>query len=559
MFVLYYNNLNGGIMKQQIRNLILLSALCTLIFSLPVLNAQSWNAIGSGTNGTVNAVIVFNGQLIAAGSFTTPASNIAAWNGTSWSALGTGLNGVVNALTIFNNQLVAAGSFSNGGNNNIAVWNGTTWNPLGLGTDDTVFAAVVYNNTLRIGGKFTTAGGLSCSRLAGWNGTSWFQMPNGVNNGANNTVYALCVFGADLAIGGIFTTVGNNQAANRVVRYNSGSGVYTALGAGVGNNEVYALTASGTNLYVGGSFTLVAGVPVNRLALWNGTNWNTVGAGTNGTIRCFYLSGTNLFLGGSFTNIGNGISSWTGTAFVTFGPGITGGAATVKAITIWSNVTIGGGSFTTAGLAPVPASNIAGYGALPIAPTLISPLDGATGVSVTPVLDWSDVSNATTYGVQVSTNANFTNIIRNVTGLATSTYTVPTLANATTYFWRANAANGLGTGPFSLIRFFTTGMIGIINTQEIPLEFSLYQNYPNPFNPTTKIKFDLPNNNDKNATVSLVVYDITGKVTSVLLNTAYTAGKWELDFDASNLASGVYFYRINAGNFSAVNKMLVVK
>ena len=546
-------------MKQQIRNFVMLSALCTLIFSWANLNAQSWNAIGSGTNGTVYAVAVFGGQIVAAGSFTTPATNIARWNGTSWSPLASGLNGPVYALTVFNNQLIAAGSFNNAGNN-IAAWNGTSWSALGLGTNDTVFAAVVYSNSLRIGGKFTTAGGIICNRLAGWNGTSWFQMPNGANNGANNTVYALTVFGADIAIGGIFTTVGNGQSANRVVRYNSGSGVYTSLGAGVGNNEVYALATVGSTLYVGGSFTLVGGVNVIRLARWNGTNWNGVGGGANNTVKTFFLNGSNLLIGGSFTNIGNGITSYNGTTFTTLGPGISGGAATVNSIAIWLNIVIAGGSFSTAGVSPVPAANIAGYGSLPIAPTLISPLDGATGVSVTPVLDWTDVSNASGYTVQLALNANFSPILRNVSGLATSTYTVsPALANLTTHFWRASATNGLGTGPFSTIRFFTTGMIGIINTQEIPLQFSLYQNYPNPFNPTTKIKFDLPDNNDNSAVIKLVIYDVTGKVTRELLNTAYVSGKWELDFDASNLPSGAYFCKIEAGKFTAVNKMLVVK
>src|SRR5947207_8873259 len=77
--------------------------------------SQSWNALGTGTSGKINAVTVFNGALIAAGTFTTAGgvtvNNIAAWNGTAWTALGTGTDGVVYALTIFNNQLVAAGGF----------------------------------------------------------------------------------------------------------------------------------------------------------------------------------------------------------------------------------------------------------------------------------------------------------------------------------------------------------------------------------------------------------------------------------------------------------------
>jgi len=532
-----------------------------LIFSVLFLNSfifsQSWNAIGSGTNGKVNAAVVFNGQLVVAGEFTSPATNIARWNGSAWSSLGTGLNGVVHGLAVFNSNLIAVGSFNNAGNN-VAQWNGSAWSSLGLGTNDTVFAVTVYNNTLRIGGKFTTAGGLNCNRVSFWNGTQWGTM--GTPNGVNNTVYALTVFNADLIIGGQFTTAGSLNPSNRIVRYNS-NGTYTNMGSGVDNNQVLSLAVYQNQLYVGGSFTSVGGVTVNNIARWTGANWNSVSSGANGTVRAFGLQGSNLVIGGSFTNIGNAIANWNGTAFSTLGTGITGGAASVRAITVWSNILIAAGEFTNAGLTDVPASNVAGYGSVPAAPTLISPADGANGVSTTPVLDWSDVSIATTYGVQVSGNPNFTSTVVNLSNLAVSTYTITSgiLGNNVTYFWRANASNGLGTSPFSLVRFFTTALTGIINTQEIPLTFNLYQNYPNPFNPVTKIRFDIPAGNSSNGNIRLVVYDINGKEAATLLNTEYTAGIWEVDFNAVNLSSGLYFYKLTAGSYSAINKMIFIK
>lgn len=547
-------------MRQRIEIFLTLSTLCMTLLLTNVSYTQSWNALGTGTNGTVYAATVFNGQLVIAGEFTTPATNIARWNGTSWSALGTGLSGVVRGLTVFNNQLIAVGKFSNVGNN-VAAWNGTTWSALGLGTNDTVFAATVYNSTLRIGGKFTNAGGLACSRLAGWNGSAWFQMPNGATNGANNTVYALTVYNSDLAIGGAFTIVGNNISANRVVRYNSSSGVYTPLGTGIDNNNVYALALFSGQLYVGGSFTSIGSITVNRIARWSGSNWNTVSSGTNADVKALYVKGSTLVVGGAFFNVGNAIAGWNGSSFSTYGSGITGGSATVFAITDWLNVLCAGGSFNNAGLEPVPAPNIAGYGAIPTAPLLISPPDGATGISVNPVMDWSDVSTAANYRLQLSLNPGFTSFVLNTGGITASTYTIAppgSLANNTRYYWRVNATSGLGTGPFSLVRLFSTGLVGIINTQEIPLEFNLYQNYPNPFNPVTKIRFDLPASQE-NSGLKLAVYDVSGSVVEELLNTDYTAGKWEIDFDGSNLASGIYFYKIEAGMHSAVNKMIMVK
>ena len=89
----------------------------------------------------------------------------------------------------------------------------------------------------------------------------------------------------------------------------------------------------------------------------------------------------------------------------------------------------------------------------------------------------------------------------------------------------------------------------------IPLKFSLEQNYPNPFNPSTEIQFSLP----KSGFTTLKVYDITGREVAVLVNEQKQAGTYSTEFNASKLASGVYFYRLTSGNFSAVKKLLLLK
>lgn len=93
------------------------------------------------------------------------------------------------------------------------------------------------------------------------------------------------------------------------------------------------------------------------------------------------------------------------------------------------------------------------------------------------------------------------------------------------------------------------------NLIDIPKTYSLAQNYPNPFNPTTKIKFDIP----KESKVIITIYDILGKEVTTLVNENKKPGYYEAKFDGSNFASGVYFYRINAGDFNAVKKMVLVK
>jgi hypothetical protein len=89
----------------------------------------------------------------------------------------------------------------------------------------------------------------------------------------------------------------------------------------------------------------------------------------------------------------------------------------------------------------------------------------------------------------------------------------------------------------------------------LPDRFSLDQNYPNPFNPVTNIKFAVP----KAGNVKLVVFDITGREVTELVNWELDAGRYNYDFNASHLSSGVYFYRIQAEGFTDVKKMILVK
>ena len=126
-----------------------------------------------------------------------------------------------------------------------------------------------------------------------------------------------------------------------------------------------------------------------------------------------------------------------------------------------------------------------------------------------------------------------------------------------------------GTTTYEPVPFFGKENIYVIKTDsignapvsikninnEIPLTFKLYQNYPNPFNPNTKIKFDLV----KSGIVKIEIYDNCGKKISSLINEIKTIGTYEIDFDGSNLSSGVYYYKFITQNYSSTKKMLLMK
>lgn len=128
---------------------------------------------------------------------------------------------------------------------------------------------------------------------------------------------------------------------------------------------------------------------------------------------------------------------------------------------------------------------------------------------------------------------------------------------------------GLATAPSTTITFAPSNpnqwrtisipLAGIVNinqiSSQVPSAFNLYQNYPNPFNPATKIKFDL----NKTGFVNLKIYDITGREIASLVNMQLIAGQYEYKWDASNFASGIYFYTLKLEDASFSRRMVLVK
>jgi hypothetical protein len=96
---------------------------------------------------------------------------------------------------------------------------------------------------------------------------------------------------------------------------------------------------------------------------------------------------------------------------------------------------------------------------------------------------------------------------------------------------------------------------GIQDAKQIPVEFALSQNYPNPFNPTTTINYSVSKSNS----VTLKVYNVMGKEVETLVNEQKAPGNYEVRFDASKLASGIYFYQLKSGSLVSTKKLVLLK
>ena len=297
---------------------------------------------------------------------------------------------------------------------------------------------------------------------------------------------------------------------------------------GLTDEVITTLAISGINIFVG---TLSVGI---YLSTNNGNSWTAVNNGlTDFRINTIAVSGTNIFagtqFGGVFLSTNNG-NSWTAV-----NNGLTGLYINVLAIS-GTNVFAGimsGGVFlsTNNGTSWTPVNN-----GLP-----------SQGVHSFAASGTNIFAATLEGGVFLSTNNGASWINRNQ-GFNVTPPVYPLLI--------ANNYIFAGTLGQSVWRRLYSEAIRIQNiSTEIPVKYSIFQNYPNPFNPTTKIKFNIA----KLGNVKIVVYDVMGREVQTLVNETLKPGTYETTFTASQISSGVYFYKISAGDFSETKKMLIVK
>lgn len=173
-------------------------------------DGTAWVQVGGTADGTVDAVVRFGSDLIAAGDFRMfedrPALGVARWNGTTWDAMGEGFVGRVWALHVHNGELYAAGAFTASGAtpvSRIARWDGSAWVGVGDGFNDEVFKMHTHKGELIAGGKFTASGATGVSRIARLRGGVWTPLAGGLAS-TGGEVLGLATYRDELIAVGTF-------------------------------------------------------------------------------------------------------------------------------------------------------------------------------------------------------------------------------------------------------------------------------------------------------------------------------------------------------------------
>jgi hypothetical protein len=264
--------------------------LLTVLVLGPQAFSQDWHALGNGagTSNTIMETVEFQGDLVVAGNFSLaggqPVYNIARWDGSAWHAMGTGFDGEVRALAVYNGELWAAGIFSNDGTMTVAFagmakWNGTAWvqvpvpDPLSYDYRD----LYVFNGNLYTTKHYQNTG--FTVKVSKFDGSAWSDLPGEFTGPENyKYLYALGEYDGKLLAGGIFDAAGGT-AAQRVAIFNGTS--WESLGfpvpgetGGILSGRALAFRVFEDKLYVGGIFTDFNGnVPGTAVVSYDGSAW----------------------------------------------------------------------------------------------------------------------------------------------------------------------------------------------------------------------------------------------------------------------------------------------
>jgi len=501
-------------------------------------NGAHWSALDGGINGNVRALALGGGVLYAGGYFTSAggvaAKNIAQMNAATnlWSALLQnkyhGVEGKVTAMAARGNEVCISGPFASAGPrlaNGIAKWNGKNWQGLGKGVDGLINAlAFGDRGEVYAGGKFSMAGSVRANNVAKWNGVKW----EALGSGLNGTVKALAVGNKGVFAAGVLYS-----AAGRQVPLAKWDGHTWQVPWFFGRwSEIYAIAAEGDNLYISVQF--------EGIYKWNGDTLNRLEGKINGPVQKILLDAGNVYIIGDFTKIDDlsfsGLAKWDGERWTAIGR---------DGILRIDHIAAAGGELYAAGhvqnISKMTRNGLAKW-------------NGARWVKLGVISDYYDEGRywdgdclaLAASGDKVYLGGAF-NYIHEEKSSTTISSNFAIWHNSTSRLKPVqNEATPTTSGAGKLI----------------PTELVLLQNYPNPVSgygaavgATTAIRFGLP----ASSRIKLAVYNLCGELVRHLADGEMPAGYHQIYFNARGLASGVYFYRLEAGARTEMRKLILQK
>jgi Secretion system C-terminal sorting domain len=392
----------------------------------------------------------------------------------------------------------------------------------------------------------------------------WVQMSNGMGDRYVHSIVAS----------------GNTIFAATYDPYDSSRGVYLSTNNGTTwthtslNQGVYSLVISGNNIFAG---TYSSGV---YLSTDNGTSWTQTSL-NNQDIWSLTVNGSKIFAGsveggvrmGVYSSTNNG-TSWTQTSLnnqniyslAVNGNNIFAGIQSYGLYLSTDNGTTW--AQTSLNYPSVSSLAISGNNIFAGTSHFNSTTHYGIYLSMNNGTTWSQTSlnNHDIFSLAVNGNNVFAGgnsfYVSNDNGASWTqrnegliNTAVEELLILNNYIFAGTWGNGVWRRDLSEL----TGIHPI--SEQVPARFSLSQNYPNPFNPETKIKFSVPLNKGGNRglSIQLKIYDILGKEVAILVNQQLQPATYEVEWNATNYPSGIYFYKLSAGDFVETKKMILVK
>ena len=186
--------------------------------------------------------------------------------------------------------------------------------------------------------------------------------------------------------------------------------------------------------------------------------------------------------------------------------------------------------------------------------SIIFPEQNSDSVDVPTTFKWNSDENATSYEIQLFTDALSTEVLNDI--ITDTVTTISELEFDKEYLFRVRSSNQYGVSNWSNVEFRTLEQSINTSVEEfIPTDYSLNQNYPNPFNPTTNISFSL----QEGGYVTLKIFDIIGREVQTLIEGNLSSGYHSYTLDGSNLKSGIYFYTLQSSKYTITRQMTLLK